>query len=109
MSLIDLYTWSDGFRKIIELEDTQNEIQELKGLVDRLENLRDSKAQVLLRAMRDVSEQKILIFTQYIDTQEFLRQTLELNGYDVVVFNGNINLDAKENAVQTFALAVRSS
>ena len=102
MSLIDLYTWSDDFRKIIELEDTQNEIKELKGLVDRLENLRDSKAQVLLRAMRDVSEQKILIFTQYIDTQEFLRQTLELNGYDVVVFNGNMNLDAKENAVQTF-------
>ncbi len=102
MSLIDLYTWSDGFRRIIELEDTQNEIQELKGLVDRLENLRDSKAQVLLRAMRDVSEQKILIFTQYIDTQEFLRQTLELNGYDVVMFNGNMNLDAKENAVQTF-------
>ena len=103
MSLIDSHIWSEDVRKIIELEDTQKEIREIKGLIDRLENLRDSKAQGLLRALSDLPpKQKVLIFTQYKDTQEFLRQTLEMNGYDVVVFNGNMNLDDKETAVQTF-------
>ena len=44
----------------------------------------------------------MLIFTQFIETQEFLARTLEMNGYSVAVFNGQLSLDQKEHSVRRF-------
>lgn len=100
--MLEKYYWGSEFNTL-EIDITNEEINELKAIVERLENIRDSKALELLRALQSIpSDHKVLIFTQYIDTQEFLRQTLETNGYDVVIFNGGMRLENKEMAVQAF-------
>ena len=100
--LLEQYYWGSEFNAL-ESNITNEEITELKQLCQRLENIRDSKALELLRSLQNISsDHKVLIFTQYRDTQEFLRQTLETNGYDVVIFNGGMSLDNKEMAVQIF-------
>ena len=84
-------------------EDMKSEIQLLEELVIRLGKVRDSKAGELLRTLRRVgSHEKVLIFTQFLQTQAFLRQTLEINGYLVEVFNGVMDQRQKDEAVRRF-------
>lgn len=89
-------------RKALEIE-----IATLEGLVGRLGELRDSKAKALIQAMdgifgKDPGE-KVLIFTQFIETQKFLKSVLESKGFSVEVFRGTgMNPQAKEEAVRRF-------
>jgi len=82
------------------------EINQLQHLVDQLGSVRDSKAAALLSALDQIfdghSGEKVLIFTQFIETQEFLAAMLRRNGLSVVTFNGQMSLDEKENAVRKF-------
>ena len=82
------------------------EIQQLEALIERLGRIRDSKAAELLTAIDTIFEEhpaeKVIIFTQFIETQEFLAHVLERNRYHVAVFNGQMSLDEKEEAVQRF-------
>lgn len=101
--LLNRFSWEDDIERARALEEIQKEINELRQFVNRLENIRDSKALELLCALQKVpSEQKILLFTQYMDTQEFLRHTLEINGYNIAIFNGKMNLEEKEMSVKNF-------
>jgi ATP-dependent helicase HepA len=90
----------------IDLEALRLEIDQLEGLVDRLGNVRDSKAAELLSALdmifQDRPDEKLVVFTQFIETQEFLAAALRQNGYTVSVFNGRMSLDEKEEAVHRF-------
>lgn len=82
------------------------ELQRIEDLVERLGRIRDSKAGDLLRLVRgilgDRQDEKILVFTQFIETQEFLAGVLEQAGYQVAVFNGTMSLEEKEAAVRRF-------
>jgi len=82
------------------------EIKQLEDLVERLGQVRDSKADTLLTALDGIfagdSREKVVIFTQFIETQEFLAATLRHNGYTVSVFNGRMGIDEKEEAVRSF-------
>lgn len=84
----------------------ETEIRMLSGLVDRLGKVRDSKALELLKALDVVfgyePDEKVLIFTQFIQTQMFLQATLARNGYSVALFNGQMNVDEKERSVRRF-------
>jgi superfamily II DNA or RNA helicase len=86
------------------------EIAELETLVTQLGKLRDSKAKALLRAVIDIltsrPDEKVLIFTQYKQTQQFLARSLELNGISTAIFNGDLNSEEKERAVRRFQLDV---
>ena len=44
----------------------------------------------------------MVVFTQFIETQEFLAAALRHNGYTVSVFNGQMSLDEKEEAARSF-------
>jgi hypothetical protein len=59
-----------------------------------------------LRALRPIFAadpgEKVLIFTQFIETQEFLSQALEMNDLSVTTFNGRMSLEEKESAVRRF-------
>jgi len=83
-----------------------HEIDVMKGFVQRLEGQVDSKAKVLTTAMRqllgDDPSEKVLIFTQFIETQMYLTEMLSRAGFSVDYFNGNMNLDEKERAVRRF-------
>ena len=82
------------------------EIKQLEDLVERLGHVHDSKAETLLTALDavfgDHPQEKVVVFTQFIETQEFLAAALRHNGYTVSVFNGQMSLDEKEEAVRSF-------
>jgi hypothetical protein len=82
------------------------EIKQLEDLVERLGHVRDSKADRLLTALNAISgdhpQEKVVVFTQFIETQEFLTAILRHNGYTVSIFNGQMGLDEKEDAVRSF-------
>lgn len=90
----------------IQIAALETEIVELERLVDRLGRARDSKTSELLGALKPIfdadAKEKVLIFTQFIETQEFLMRALEMNGMSVATFNGRMSLDEKELAVRRF-------
>ena len=84
----------------------QEEMAELQLLIDRLGQVRDSKARELLKAVREIFKshpgERLLIFTQFVETQDFLRGALEANRYTVTIFNGQQSSDEKEESVRKF-------
>ena len=81
------------------------EILVLESLISKLDNIQDSKASRLLDLLEDVQlhgTQKVVLFTQFIETQKFLAGVLEANGYKVSVFNGQMSADEKESAIKQF-------
>lgn len=82
------------------------EIKQLQYLVDRLGAVRDSKAAELLAALDAIFEgrprEKVVIFTQFIETQDFLAAALRRNGLTVSTFNGRMSLEDKEESVRRF-------
>jgi len=91
---------------MLDLDGLRWEIQRLEELVDRLGTVRDSKAAQLLAALDVVfqrrRDEKVIVFTQFIETQEFLAAMLEHNQYTVSKFNGRMSLEEKEEAVRRF-------
>lgn len=84
----------------------QEEIAQLQSLIDRLGQVRDSKALELLKAVREIFKsnpgERLLVFTQFVETQDFLRHALEANQYTVTIFNGQLPADVKEESVRKF-------
>jgi len=76
---------------------------------ERLEALRDDsraitsnvKADHLLGFLRS-SDEKALVFTQYLRTLQYLQGVLERNGHRVVVYHGGLSPSAKDEAVRAF-------
>src|SRR5256885_4035430 len=76
---------------------------------ERLEELRQEavtisanvKATRLREFLRSVDE-KVLIFTQYLRTLQYLGEVLEADGYRVAAYHGGLSLAAKDAAVRTF-------
>ena len=82
------------------------EIKQLEDLVERLGHVRDSKAGTLLTVLDGIfdgrPQEKVVVFTQFIETQEFLAEILRQKGYTVSIFNGRMGLEEKEEAVRSF-------
>lgn len=83
------------------------EAQELKGLVALLDEVpTDSKADTLVAQLQDLQKQdpaaKVLLFTEFRETQEYLRERLETIGWDVKLFHGQLKPEAKDSAVEAF-------
>ena len=96
---------------VIDRDDIKLEISQIRGFIDRLKNISDSKAEVLVndiveQILRKNPDEKILIFTQFIKTQEFLQKVLVSMGYEVATFNGQMNLMQKEQEVRRFKHSV---
>ncbi len=66
----------------------------------------DSKAQVLVQQFSklfdDDPNAKVLLFTQFRETQRFLQERLSDQGWNVNVFHGQMNPGDKDNAVVRF-------
>jgi SNF2 family DNA or RNA helicase len=52
-------------------------------------------------------ELKFLIFTEFVPTQEMLREFLEERGFSVVCLNGSMDLDQRRRVQQSFAEKTR--
>jgi hypothetical protein len=90
----------------VDPEALEAEILDLEDLIERLGAISDSKVTTMLDAVDAVfeehPEQKVVLFTQFIETQTYLRTQLEHAGYRVATFNGRMSLDEKEAAIRDF-------
>lgn len=50
---------------------------------------------------------KVLIFTEFVPTQQMLREFLEARGYSVACLNGSMNLEERRDVQRAFAGATR--
>ncbi len=91
----------------IDLELLEWEIGLLDRLLNRLGGLHDSKLRVLITDIvdplfRDRADEKLVIFTGFLKTQELIAAALRHRGYRVAIFNGSMKLEEKEAAVADF-------
>jgi ATP-dependent helicase HepA len=90
---------------------TRAEAAELDHLVELLDSLpRDSKAETLLEKLRELENEepnpKVLLFTEFRQTQGYLRERLASElGWDVQVFHGGLKPLEKDDAVDAFRSA----
>ncbi len=116
--------WSDldGQEQIDVLLNTRlkalkNERSEVKLLLDaaaRCEHIGpDAKAESLLdwlyRLQSEESdpELKVLVFTEFVPTQEMLRRFLTERGFSVVCLNGSMDMEERKRVQEAFAGDVR--
>jgi superfamily II DNA or RNA helicase len=90
------------------------EAAELKMLVELLDDVpSDSKADTLVAQLQELAQQqpnpKVLLFTEFRETQEYLRSRLEQFGWDVELFHGQLKPEAKDAAVDAFRASERPS
>lgn len=88
---------SDADREISYIEDAINALDCVKT---------DSKSAELLKQMSELldedADQKVLIFTQFRETQNHLEDLLKNNGWEVNLFHGQMDGRAKDRAVDRF-------
>lgn len=90
----------DMEKEISELENIiavakQAEFQHPDVKVETLENTIDT----LLNADRN---QKIIIFTEFVATQEYLQRLLTAMGYSVTILNGRMSIEERNEALRKF-------
>ena len=98
---------------ITQLKALRNEHAEVKlllGAAARCEQTgTDAKAEALLewlyRLQADESdpELKVLVFTEFVPTQQMLQQFLTERGFSVVCLNGSMNMDERKRVQDAFA------
>lgn len=90
----------DMEEEISELENIiavakQAEFQHPDVKIETLENTIDA----LLNADRN---QKIIIFTEFVTTQEYLQRLLTTMGYSVTILNGRMSIEERNEALREF-------
>lgn len=95
----------------------RNEREEVKRLLLAAQAVEargpDTKATALadwiykLQSEESEPEVKVLVFTEFVPTQEMLYDFLSARGISVVCLNGSLSLDERKNVQQAFAKNVR--
>ncbi len=74
----------------------------LKKLLDMARNVKHSKkGQVLMEIVKNLNE-KVIIFTQFRGTQDYIVKMLRDEGYSVAVFNGQMSQADKDACIEDF-------
>jgi superfamily II DNA or RNA helicase len=99
------------------LAGLQNEKEEVKLLLDLARRCQaqgpDARAETLLGILYDNQreennpELKYLIFTEFVPTQNMLRDFLEQHGFSVVCLNGSMDLEERRRVQRQFAEKAR--
>jgi superfamily II DNA or RNA helicase len=112
----------DGQEQLDTLQNTRlrafkNERAELKMLLEAATRCEqtgpDAKAEALLdwiyrlQAEEGDPELKVLVFTEFVPTQEMLRQFLSDRGFAVVCLNGSMDMDERKRVQEAFACQAR--
>ena len=88
----------------VESVELENEIATLARLIEMAQHVdKNKKAEKLLQLIKKLKaekNEKILIFTQFRTTQDYLANVLQ--GYKIVLFHGSMSRDEKEQAIETF-------
>ncbi len=88
-----------------------DEVSALTVLIDSLDALgeTDSKARIFLEQMDQLQQKsegtKVLVFTQFRDTQDYLAELLRARGWGVSLFHGQLKPAEKDASVDQFRAA----
>ncbi|WP_334138332.1 DEAD/DEAH box helicase [Thermovirga lienii] len=99
------------------LKALKNELDEVKMLLEAAKRCEsqgpDAKAEALLdwiyrlQAEEGDPDLKVLVFTEFVPTQEMLYEFLTERGFKVVCLNGSMNLEDRKRAQKEFAKDAR--
>lgn len=102
----------DGVEEALEAIslDTEEEIAELEQIIATAKQAEyqhpDVKVEHLLNTVDGIlsedDTQKIIIFTEFVATQEYLQRILKDRGYSVTILNGSMGIDARNIAMREF-------
>lgn len=101
----------------LRLTALKNERKEVKLLLEAARSTEqgetDAKAEALLEFIYRLQQEendpylKILIFTEFVPTQEMLQEFLRDRGFSVICLNGALSLEERKHVQQRFAQDVR--
>ena len=102
------------YTRLKALRNEYAEVELLLEAASRCENAGpDAKAESLLdwlyrlQSEENDSELKVLVFTEFVPTQEMLRQFLTERGFSVVCLNGSMNMEGRRRVQESFAHEAR--
>jgi len=100
--------------RIEALENEQAEVKRLLEMARRCESQGpDAKAEALLdwiyrlQAEEGDPDLKVLVFTEFVSTQEMLQEFLTERGFEVVCLNGSMNMEERKRVQDAFAKDAR--
>ena len=118
ISAEDLEDLEENERQIIEerllhltiaenIDDVEDEIAELEILIAQAEEVRELNIESKLEGLRksvlkNLGDKKLLIFTEFKDTLDYLTRRLQDEGYSVINIHGTMNMDARIKAEHDF-------
>ena len=90
--------------------DRSSEIEELKMIISVAKQAEFQHHDVKVDALFDTIDelqsedpaQKIILFTEFVGTQVYLKGLLESRGYSVSVLNGSMDIEERNNALNEF-------
>lgn len=90
--------------------DLEEEIAELENIISIAKQAEyqhpDAKVEYLLNTIDEIigedHDQKIIIFTEFVATQQYLERILTNNGYIVATLNGSMSIDERNIALKNF-------
>lgn len=93
--------------------DRSAEIEELKMIISVAKQAEFQHHDVKVDALFDTIDelqsedpaQKIILFTEFVDTQVYLKELLESRGYSVSVLNGSMDIEERNNALNEFKMS----
>ncbi len=90
--------------------DAEGEIQEVLNLIEAARQARfqnqDAKAEPLLETIESLlaedPERKIIVFTEFVATEEYLQDLISRRGIPVTVLNGSMGMEERNAALEEF-------
>ncbi|WP_277257878.1 DEAD/DEAH box helicase [Merdimonas faecis] len=90
--------------------DIDTEVQELEFIISVARQAKFQYPDVKVETLTDTidsilneePEQKIIVFTEFVATQTYLRQLLENKGYTVSILNGGMSIEERNEALGEF-------
>ncbi len=102
----------DGVEEALEAIslDMEEEIQELELIISVAKQAEFQHPDVKVETLTDTidsilnaeSDQKIIVFTEFVATQAYLQQLLENKGYTVSILNGGMSIEERNEALREF-------
>lgn len=100
-----------------QMQGLKNEREEVRLLLETAKRCQaqgpDARAEALLDVMYKQQQEenepdlKYLIFTEFVPTQEMLKEFLEQHGFPVVTLNGSMDMEERQRAQREFAQKAR--
>ncbi|MEO2563993.1 helicase-related protein [Clostridium tertium] len=91
----------------INLKQELIELKEILNVAKQVEfEYLDAKVEALIEILdylyAEQRDRKIIIFTEFVSTQNYLRRYLENNNYNVSILNGSMNIEERNDVLREF-------